>query len=131
MAEVVVPVPVPIAVKVKPKRSSKRITVFGNRFYLKQLRAARFKKSWTLMGMLDWDDEIDGLVGLRDNQRKAVSAFIKAGHATAKMALADRMAVMKTALAGKGRWGGRVRKVYPRVSPEALAAKVEAVKALI
>jgi len=131
MAEAVA-IPVPIAPKVKPKRSAKKFNILGKKVYLKILRAARFKKPYTFMGLLDWDEEVDHLAGLRPNQRKAVSAFIKAGHATAGLNLQDRMAIMRAVLSGKGRWGGRVLPYpYPRLSPEELEKKIEEVKRLI
>jgi len=131
MAEVV-PIPTPIAVKRKPKRSAKKITIFGNKFYLKILRASRFKKPFTLMGLLDWDTDIDHLAGLRPNQRKVVNDFIKVGHATEKLNLQDRMAIVKAVMRGKGKYGGEVKPYpYPRLSESELKAKIEEVKRLI
>jgi len=134
MAEAVevVPIPVPIRPKIKPKRSAKKFNILGQKVYLKILRASRFKKPFTFMGLLDWDKDLDHLAGLRPNQRKAVSAFIKAGHATAGLNLQDRMAIMSEVLAGKGRWGGRVKPYpYPKLSSEELEKKIEEVKRLI
>jgi len=127
----VVAVPKPIAPKRIPKRTAKYVNIFGNRYYLKQLRAPRFKKPFTLMGLLDWDVTIDHLEGLRDNQRKAVDAFIKAAHATAGMALSDRMEILRTVLSGKGRWGGTVRKRYKKASKEEIARKIKEISKLI
>jgi hypothetical protein len=130
MAEVV-EIPTPIAAKPMPKRSAKRFNILGNIVYLKILRASRFKKPYTFMGRVDWDRTLDHLAGLRPAQRRVVTSFIKVAHGTAKLSLADRMAIIQAVMKGK-KFGGKERAApYPRLSPSELRAKIEAVKALV
>lgn len=107
------------------------IRVFGVPMYLKKLRAARFKYGFTLMPLLPWDKKREGIAGLRPAQKKAVAGFIKVGHATAKLALADRMEIIRQALRGKDYGGIKLPYPYKRLSPDALKAKIAAVKALV
>jgi len=107
------------------------IQVFGNPMYIKILRAARFKKGMTLMSLLPWDKRRDGLAGLRPAQKKAVSAFAKAGAATGGLALSDRMEIIGKALAGKDYGGIKLPYPYPKLSPSALKSKIAAVRAMV
>lgn len=109
-----------------------KLKVLGQQFYLKILRAPRFKKPWTIMPLLPWDKAVLHLGGLRAAQSRAVDAFIKFGHATAHLSLADRMEIARKVLSGKGRYGGKARPApYPRLSPEELRRKIEEVKAAL
>lgn len=107
------------------------IRVFGVPMYLKKLRAARFKHGFTLMPLLPWDKKREHLAGLRPAQKKAVAGFIKAGHATAGLALSDRMAIIGGALRGKDYGGKKVPAPYPRLSASELASKIASVRAMV
>ena len=112
------------------------LNIIGQKLRLRILRAPRFKKPYTLYRPLPWDAEVYGKgralteIARRDALYKACEAFKKVAHATAGLALADRMYIIGEALRGKS-WGGRKRKVYPRLTPEELRRKVEEVKALV
>lgn len=107
------------------------IRVFGELMYIKKLRAPRFKYGFTLMPLLPWDRRREHLAGLRPATKKAVAGFIKAGHATAGLNLADRMTIISEALKGKDYGGVKLPYPYPRLSPAALKAKIASVKAMV
>lgn len=108
-----------------------KLMIFGTPMYIKILRAARFKKGMTLMKLLPWDKGREHMAGLRPAQKKAVAAFKKAGTATAGLALSDRMEIIGKALAGKDYGGIKLPYPYPKLSPTALKAKIEVVRALV
>jgi hypothetical protein len=123
-----VAIPKPVAVRPKPLRSAKKLNILGVKCYLKILRAPRFKKPWTLMGLLPWDREVEHLAGLRPAQRGVVSTFINVASKTAGLALADRMAIIASIMKGM-KFGGRARKApAARLSPEQLKAKIAEIK---
>ena len=107
------------------------INIFGQRFYIKLLRAPRFKKGYTIMNLLPWDKAREHLAGLRPAQKRAVSNFAKVATATAGLNLADRMVIIREALKGKDYGGRKVPYPYPRLSPDQLKAKISEVKALV
>jgi hypothetical protein len=119
--------------KKKPIRSMKRINVFGNRGYLKLLRASRFKKPYTLMGMVRWDTELDHFAGMSDAQWDTINAFGLAANATKEMALSDRMAIIGAAL--RGRVHPKTREprkpVYPTVSTEERVKKAGEIRSML
>jgi len=108
-----------------------KITVFGQKFYIKLLRAPRFKKPYTLMPLLPWDKLREHLAGLRPAQRKAVKNFTAVADATGGLNLADRMEIIRKVLQGKDYGGKKLPYPYPRLSPAELEAKIEEVKRLI
>ena len=107
------------------------IQVFGVPYYLKKLRAPRFKFGWTIMPLLPWDKRREHLAGLRPAQKKAVAAFTKVSHATAGLSLADRMEIARQALRGKDFGGRKLPYPYTRLSPSALKSKIAECKAMV
>jgi len=112
------------------------LNILGQKLRLRILRAPRFKKPWTVFRPLPWDKEVYGLgkamseIARRKALYDACENFKKVAHATAKLALADRMEIISKVLTGKD-YGGKKRPVYPRLTPEELKRKIEEVKALV
>jgi len=106
------------------------VNIMGAKMVLRLLRATRFKKPYTVATPPPWSKVRNYLAGRTPNQVKVNNAFAAAASATAEMALADRMKAIGDGMRGAN-FGGVKRRIYPRLSPEALKTKVAAVKSAI
>lgn len=106
------------------------VTILGAKLVLKQLRAARFKKPYTVAIPPPWSRFRDYLAGLRPAQVSVTNAFKSAAKMTAGMALADRMEIIGDAMRGMS-FGGVKRIIHPRASRAAVEAKKAEVRAAI
>jgi len=100
------------------------VNIFGTLFHLKQLRAARFKKGWTVMHILPWSKYAQHLAGRRGAIPRVNEAFAKAGEMTGGLPLRQRMEIISYAMKGQS-FGGAKRALRPAVG----AAEVEKKKA--
>jgi hypothetical protein len=106
------------------------LNVIGAKLLLKQLRAVRYKKPYTLATPPPWSKLRDYLAGRRPAQVTVNEAFKKAATMTAGLALADRMEIISYAMKGKS-FGGKKRVVYTRMSSAELERKKAEVEAAI
>jgi hypothetical protein len=113
------------------------ITVFGTKFHLKQLRAPRFKKGYTVMSPLPWSRLRQYLAGRPETIVRVNNAFAAAGHMTAGFPLRQRMEIIGDAMRGKT-FGGAERVIHAARSREEVermkrevAAAVERARAIL
>ena len=106
------------------------ITVFGTKFHLKQLRAPRFKKGYTVMSPLPWSRIRQYLAGRPETIVRVNDAFKAAGHMTAGFPLRQRMEIIGDAMRGVS-FGGAKRVIYPARSAEEVRRKKEEVRAAV
>jgi len=106
------------------------VTIFGSKFHLKQLRAPRFKKGYTVMSPLPWSRLRQYLAGRPATIVKVNEAFAKAGEMTAGFPLRQRMEIIGDVMRGKS-FGGAKRVIYPAKSAEEVRAKKAAIESAI
>jgi len=108
-----------------------KINILGQKFYIKLLRAARFKKGFTIMNLLPWDKDREHLEGLRPAQKKVVKDFAALASATAGLNLADRMYIIGKIMKFRDYGGIKRPYPYPKLRPEELSRKIEELSRLI
>lgn len=106
------------------------VNILGAKLLLKQLRAPRYKKPYTVAIPPPWSRLRMYLRGRPATIVKVNEAFATAATQTAKMSLADRMEIIGDVLRGAS-FGGKKRVIYARVSPSEREAKKAAIKAAL
>ena len=106
------------------------INIFGTLFHLKQLRAPRFKKGYTVMHCLPWSKYRMHLAGRPETIVRVNDAFKAAGHMTAGLPLRQRMEIIGAAMRGAS-FGGAKRVTHKAISEEEVKKRKEEVRAAI